>query len=465
MKGVIQLNKEKIKEILQACLTTGADFSEIFIEKSIANVYEMTKDKVTKASTNYIYGAGIRVLQGVEEAYGYTNDLSQTSLLALANKLASSFTGIAKPINITWKTFRKKMITPVVVAPHQMPVEKKLDLLKQVNATIVDYSNEIAQVMSYLTDKEQQVTIANSKGTFIRDVRTNIRLSCNAVASDGAKMQSAGDNFGRNRGYEMFDDLNLTNFAIEIAKAAVTMLHADEFAGGKMTVVVHNGFGGVLLHEACVHSLEATSVARGVSVFSNKLGQKIASDVVTAVDDGTIEHAWGSLNVDDEGHPTQKNVLIEKGILKSYLVDYRNSLRMNHPVTGSGRRQSYQYSPTSRMTNTFFAPGKSTFEEIIAATEYGLFAKKMGGGSVDPSTGQFNFAVNEGYLIEKGKITKAVKGATLVGSGSEVLQNIDMIANNLSYGHGMCGSASGSIPTDVGQPTIRVQNMTVGGRG
>ena len=279
-------------------------------------------------------------------------------------------------------------------------------------------------------------------------------------------MQTGGGSIGKNRGYDFLETADLVKFGQEHAKTAIAMLHADEMVGGKMTVVIHNAFGGVLLHEACVHSLEATGVAKGASVFCGKLGQKIASDVVTAIDDGTLlEDSWGSLNFDDEGNPTQKNVLIENGVLKSYLVDYRNSRIMNHPITGSGRRESYKYSPTSRMTNTFFAPGKSTFEEIIANTEYGLFAKEMGGGSVNPASGEFNFVVNEGYKIENGKITKPVRGATLVGSGAEVLLNIDMIANNLSFGHGMCGSLSGSIPANVGEPTIRVQNMTVGGRG
>jgi len=459
------LNKKTIKTILQTCLTTGADFSEVFIEKSISNVYEMTKDKVTKASTNYIYGIGVRVLKGVEEAYGYTNDLSLKNVNALATRLASSFTGEAHVADFDWKKSKKHNVISVVKAPSTLSNAEKLAFLAKANQVVSDYSKEITQVLSYLTDKEQYVTIANSKGTYVTDVRTNIRMSINAVASNDDGMQSANDNYGRHRGYELFDELNIVEFATDVAKAAVTMLHAGEIAGGKMTVVVHNGFGGVLLHESCVHSLEATSVAKGVSVFSNKLGQTIASEVVTAIDDGTLKNSWGSLNVDDEGNPTQKNVLIEKGVLKSYLVDYRNSLRMNHSITGSGRRQSYKYSPTSRMTNTFFAPGASTFEEIIAATKFGLFAKKMGGGSVDPSTGQFNFAVTEGYLIENGQITKPVKGATLIGSGADVLKNIDMIADNLSYGQGMCGSASGSIPTDVGQPTIRVQNMTVGGRG
>ena len=278
-------------------------------------------------------------------------------------------------------------------------------------------------------------------------------------------MQSAFETIGGNQGYELLDSSDLEKFAKATADSAITMVHADEMVGGTYAVVIHNAFGGVLLHEACVHGLEATSVAKGASVFCGKLGQKVASDIVTAIDDGTRDNQWGSLNMDDEGNPTQRNVLIENGILKSYLVDYRNSRKMDHPITGSSRRQSYRYSPTSRMTNTFFAPGKDKFEDIIKNTKYGLFAKKMGGGSVNPSTGEFNFSVSEGYLIEDGKITKPVRGATLIGSGAEILKNIDMIADNLDFGHGMCGSASGSIPTDVGQPTIRVQNMVVGGRG
>ena len=251
----------------------------------------------------------------------------------------------------------------------------------------------------------------------------------------------------------------------EVRKRAVKILKADEMIGQELPVVIDNGFGGVILHEACVHSLEATSVAKGLSVFTNKIGEKIASDVVTAIDDGTLRNNWGSLNVDDEGNPTQRNVLIENGVLKSYLYDYRNQRRSYHPLTGSGRRESYKYSPTSRMNNTYIAPGKSTVKEIIAATEYGLYAKSMGGGSVNPTTGEFNFAVTEGYMIRNGKICEPVRGATLIGSGKETLLKIDMVADNLAFGQGMCGSASGSIPTDVGQPTIRVSSMTVGGRG
>ena len=278
-------------------------------------------------------------------------------------------------------------------------------------------------------------------------------------------MQPGSVNWGMHQGLEMFDGFDTPSFAVEAAKDAVTMLHADDMIGGDIPVVINNGFGGVILHEACVHGLEATSVAKGASVFCGKLGTKVASDIVNAVDSGVDENEWGSINVDDEGTPSAYNVLIENGILKSYLVDKRNSKIMNHKTTGSSRRESYKYQTTSRMTNTYFLNGTSTFDEIIKNTKYGLFAAKMGGGSVNTATGEFNFAVNVGYLIEDGKITKPVKGATLVGSGKDVLFNIDMIANNRSLGQGMCGSLSGSVPTNVGQPTIRVSHMTVGGKG
>ena len=459
------LSKAEMEKILKLCLSTGADFAEIFLEKSIGNVLELTKDKVTKANTNYIYGIGLRILNGSEEVYGYSNEVELKDVEELAKKLASSFSEKPKNIEFTLEEAIYENITPVKVKPSDLSNAEKIAFLEKAYLGANSVGEEIVQIISTMSDKEQNIVVANSNGRLARDTRTNIRITTTAIASNGNDSQTASNNIGRNQGYEMLENVDLFSFGKDIAESAIRILNAEEIIGGKMTVVVHNGFGGVLLHEACVHSLEATSVAKGVSVFSNKLGQKIASDIVTAVDDGTLKNNWGTLNVDDEGNPTQRNVLIENGILKQYLVDYRNSEIMNHHITGSGRRQSYKYSPTSRMTNTFFAHGKNTFDEIIASTEKGLFAKKMGGGSVNPATGEFNFAVAEGYLIENGKITRPVRGATLVGSGAEVLMNIDMIGDNLDYGQGMCGSLSGSIPTDVGQPTIRVQNMTVGGRG
>ena len=459
------INKEVCQAVLEKALSTGGDFAEIFAESTYNNYYEQTSDEVTKASSGHIYGASLRILKGSLEVNGYTNNFSKDSLMALATKLAGAISG--ENLNIDFKLEELEVVenNKVLVAPFSLTNDQKLKYLDKFYNAVKDYSDEVTQIISSIRDEEQKVLIANTKGRYLKDSRTHVILSGTVISSDGKSTQTASNRLGGHVGYELIENADIDTFAKEIAKTSITMLHADEMVGGVMTVVVHNGFGGVLLHEACVHSLEATSVAKGSSVFTNMLGKKIASDIVTAVDDGTLANDWGSLNVDDEGEPTKRNVLIENGILKSYLVDYRNSRIMNHPVTGSSRRQNYKFSPTSRMTNTFFAPGKDKYEDIIKNTEFGLFAKQMGGGSVNPSTGEFNFAVNEGYLIENGKITKPVRGATLVGSGSEVLLNIDMIADNLSFGHGMCGSASGSIPTNVGQPTIRVQNMTVGGRG
>ena len=455
-------SKKELREFLNDGLATGADFVELFFEDTISNGLEYTSGKVSDVNKTNIHGVGVRILKGPQVVYGYTNNIEEVH--ELVKKLAKTFNCERVKEASELKEVEKDNIVSFKVNPIEVPLELKLKYLEDIYQGAKNYSDEITQVITYASDKYQDVLIVNSNGVYAKDVRTNIRIHTTCVASDGKDYQSGSSDIGHNQGYEYFEDVDFKELGVEAAKKAVTMLHADYIKGGKMTVVIHNGFGGVLLHEACVHSLEATSVAKGSSVFCGKLGQKIASDIVTAVDDGTLPNYWGSLNVDDEGHKTQRNVLIENGVLKSYLVDYRNSFIMNHPVTGSGRRQSYKYIPTSRMTNTFFENGKSTFEEIIANTKSGLFAKSMGGGSVLPATGEFNFAVAEGYLIEDGKITKPVKGATLVGSGSEVLMNIDMIGNNLLTAHGMCGSLSGSIPTDVGQPTIRVQNMTVGGK-
>ena len=459
------ISKQDAKRILEKAMSTGASFAEIFFEHTINNSIEMLVTGVSKSVTNVIHGASIRILDGTNEVFGYANDWSLESLLNLAEKLSAGISNENKTEVLDFKEQEERNIINPIVKPETVSNDKKVEILTKISESIKGYSEEIVQAIASISDKEQHILVCNSNGVFVEDLRSNTRAFGIAVASFNGTMQSISDSIGDNCGYEFYENVDLEAFGKSIAESAVTMAHADEMTGGKMTVVVHNAFGGVLLHEACVHSLEATSVAKGASVFCNKLGEKIASDIVTAIDDGSRPNQWGSLNFDDEGQPTQKNVLIENGILKSYLVDYRNSLKMNHPVTGSGRRQSFQYSPTSRMTNTFFAPGKDKFEDIIKDTKYGLFAKRMGGGSVNPSTGEFNFSVSEGYLIEDGKITKPVRGATLVGSGSEVLLNIDRISDNLAFGHGMCGSASGSVPTDVGQPTIRVQNITVGGRG
>jgi TldD protein len=310
----------------------------------------------------------------------------------------------------------------------------------------------------------QNILVANSDGLWVEDTRIRGRMMAQAIASSETEKQVGYLGPGSLSGFEYFKSLDMNKIGREAARIAVTMLNAELCPSGLMPVIIDNGFGGVIFHEACGHSLEATGVAKGGSVFCGKLGQQIAASCVTAIDDGTIPNAWGSCNIDDEGNLMQKNILIENGILKNYLVDKLNGRKMKMPPTGSGRRESYKYAPTSRMTNTFIANGTTPTKDIIANTEYGLYAAKMGGGSVEPATGEFNFAVLEGYIIRNGKIAEPVRGATLIGKGSEVLMNIDMVGDNLARAQGMCGSISGAVPTDVGQPMIRVKEITVGGR-
>lgn len=450
--------------ILDAALSTGGEFAEVYMEETTNEFIEMTSKQISDVVLNKVRGASIRVIKDGSEVVGSLTDCSVENMVELATKLAESFSGTKNTTIAPFVTKEvKKIVDPKRVRGKNW--DEEVNLMQKASDEAFAYSNEIIQVRCSVNKKEQDMFVFASDGTCQGDYRCNTRFAISVVASDGKNMQDCHDSYGRNQGMEMFNNFNVDEFAKTVAFNAVEMLHADEMTGGDIPVVIHNGFGGVILHEACVHGLEATSVAKGMSVFCGKLGQKVASDIVNAVDTGVDENAWGSINVDDEGTPAQRNLLIENGILKSYLVDKRNAKKMNHPITGSSRRESYKYVTTSRMTNTYFLPGNSTFDEIIKNTKYGLFAKKMGGGSVNPATGEFNFAVTVGYLIEDGKITKPVRGATLVGSGKDVLMRIDMIADNLDVGQGMCGSLSGSIPTNVGQPTIRLSHMTVGGKG
>ncbi|MCM1514759.1 MAG: TldD/PmbA family protein [Anaeroplasma bactoclasticum] len=463
-KVVFGIDENSAKEILETALSTGGEFAEVYMENTTSEVFQMRSGKLSNANVSKVKGAAIRIIKDGMEVNCSVTICTPSVLLEKAKILAGSFSEERKTEVLP---FQEKKVE-LVVNPRRVRGEnanEEVQLLKEATEGAFAYSSEIVQVITSIVKKEQHMFVFASDGTWQTDYRCNTRLACQAVASDGKDMQPGFSSFGRNQGMEMFEGFDATDFGQRVAADAVEMLHAEQMQGGEMPVVIHNGFGGVILHEACVHGLEATSVAKGMSVFCGKLGEKVASDIVNAVDDGTNLNAWGSINVDDEGTPSKCNVLIENGILKSYLVDKKNAKKMNHPVTGSSRRESYKYQTTSRMTNTYFLNGTSTFKEIIANTEKGLFAKEMGGGSVNPATGEFNFAVNVAYLIENGKITKPVKGATLVGSGKDVLLRIDMIADNLSCGYGMCGSSSGSIPTIVGQPTIRVSHMTVGGKG
>lgn len=457
------LSEVLIKDVLDEAMSLGADFAEIYVEQTESQSIDMIGGKVDKANRGQDYGVGIRLFQGTNSVYGYTNDSSRENLLKTAREIASALVGevITKPINLT----RHNIVNQHIIQTdlNDVPASRRVDKMRQVSEAIKNYHESISQSAVGLSEKKQHVLIANTEGTLVEDTRVYTRLFVRAVASNGQEMQTGSHGPGAHQGFEFIENLDLNFYANDAARQAVTMLNADLCPSGKMPVVIDNGFGGVIFHEACGHGLEASSVSKGLSVFSNKLGEQIANPMVTAIDDGTIPNAWGSLNVDDEGTPTQRKVLIENGILKSYMIDKLNGRRMNMASTGSGRRQNYRFAPTSRMTNTFIAEGPNTREEIIANTEYGLYAKSMGGGSVNPATGDFNFAVNEGYIIRNGKIAEPVRGATLIGNGPAILHQIDMVGENLDRAQGMCGAASGSIPTDVGQPALRVKEMTVGG--
>lgn len=458
------LARSIITDTMIAALSTGGDFAEIFMEDTRGTTLRMLNGSLEEGVSGRDYGVGIRIFQGYRSVYAYTNDASKENLLKVALEAAAALKGTPGLTDIVLNRLVVETFNPIRLEPSSVLHTDKVAVMKKAHGAATGYDQAITQVAITYLDTDQNVLIANSDGLLVEDRRVRTRLGINAVASKGNEKQSAFRGPGAHMGFELFDHIDVEAVARDAARSAVTMVNADYAPSGKYPVIIDNAFGGVIFHEACGHGLEATSVAKGASVFSGKLGQQVASPLVTAVDDGTIPNAWGSQNVDDEGTKTRRNVLIENGILKGYMIDKLNARRMGMEPTGSSRRQSYKYAPTSRMTNTFICAGDSTKEEIIGNTEYALYARHMGGGSVNPATGEFNFAVSEGYIVRNGKIEKPVRGGTLIGQGSQILQEIDMVASNLATGQGMCGSLSGSIPTDVGQPTIRVSEITVGGR-
>ena len=459
------LPQSLVKEALEIALSTGADYAEVFAEHTNQKAIQMVSAKVEKIEDAVIAGVGIRVFKGTRCVSGSASSLERGAVLACARKVADALgTGAAVLSDVILRERRYGDIHPVKVVPRSVENSYKIDFLKEACLAAKGYHEDIAQVTGTFLDVDHNIMIATSEGLFAEDRQIRTRIACSAIASKNGENQTGSNSPGARVGMELFELFPPKEVGIEAARQAITMINAGYIDAGVMPVAIENGFGGVIFHEACGHGLEASCVALGQSVFAGKLGEQIANPKVTAIDDGTIPNGWGSVNFDDEGTPSQKNVLIENGILKSYMVDKLNGRRMGMASTGNSRRQSYAYEPTSRMTNTYIAAGDDEDKDIIASMEYGLYAKKMGGGSVNPLTGQFNFAVDEGYIVRNGQICEAVRGASLIGKGSDILMNIDMVGKNVARGQGMCGASSGSIPTDVGQPLIRVSSITVGGR-
>lgn len=452
------LSKNKLEFIINYALQKGADFAEVFVEKTKKKNIKFSDSKIDNIKNDNLSGIGIRLACDNETYYAYTSDLKLKNILNLIDNINITHPKKMSPINLR----RLKRYHDPVEISHSTYL-KKGELCHKLNTIARNYSSLVSQVEINFLEYDQEVTIASSDKNYIKDNRILTRLYLYVYVKDDKNMESSYYAPGAKKGYEFLNELNLEEKMKELVDSAILKLNAVPCPGGVMPVVIGNGFGGVIFHEACGHGLEATSVAENISVFSKDLGKKIASDVVTLIDDGSIPGFWGSSNVDDEGNVTQKNVLIEQGVLKKFLIDKLNNRIMNQEISSSGRRENYKYAPTSRMSNTYLEKGTDKISDMIKSIEYGLYAKSMGGGSVNPNTGDFNFSVKDAFLIEKGQITKAVKGASLIGNSVDILKEVSMVSDDLELETGYCGSISGSVPTTVGQPTIKVDHILVGG--
>lgn len=463
------ISKTLAIKVLNEALRTGGDYAEIYAEDTISKSVKLENGKVDSSIRSESYGVGLRILKGLKSVYGYTSNTSAKSLLSLANKLAAGFEGERI---ITVQSIEKQRIKVInKVADHLNDVgsEEKISLLKEAASITMAVDKRLVRVVDSFATNVSNIQIFLAEGEIGKEF-TNLeergRLMMTAVASDKGQIESYYAAPGRYAGWHYFkDELDWKGLAKTVGEKAIALLSAKECPSGRYPVVIANGWGGVIFHEACGHSLEATATAKKLSVFSDSIGQQIASPIVSACDDGTMPNEWGSNNIDSEGHITQKNQLIKDGICVGFLVDKLNGRRLHMEANGCSRRQSYRYEPTSRMSNTYIAPGKDKPEDIIKDTKLGIYVTNFGGGSVEPTTGEFNFSASEAYIIRDGKVCEMVKGCTLIGSGKEVLMNIDRVGNDVDLGQGMCGSASGMVPVNVGQPTIRIKEITVGGRG
>lgn len=449
------------QDVIAEGISMGADFVDIFIERTQSQGIVFKNSRAEDTQSGTLFGIGIRLISGEQALYGYTNSTDREELLRITKILGSRINKKQTPAALNFE----KLIYPKipVIPDRNIDAKDRLSYLSKVDQKLRT-DEKTAQVVLSFTKKKQLIEVYNSDGLFASEERPYIRLFHHLVMKDGNLQSEATSGPGAIGGWEFIEKLNTEELCDDLIRQGRTMLKADPCPAGKMPVVIDNGFGGVIFHEACGHLLETTSVEKKASVFWDKMGEMIAHPALTALDDGTIDGAWGSLSIDDEGMPTQKTTLIENGILRRFISDRLGEIKTGHKRTGSGRRQSYKFAPASRMRNTFIQAGPHEKTDLFSSVKKGIYAKKMGGGSVDPSTGQFNFSVQEAYLIEDGKITTPVRGATLIGKGSEIMTKISMVGKELKLEAGMCGSVSGSIPTTVGQPPIKVDEILVGGQ-
>lgn len=456
------MQKRDFEKYLNLALSTGAEYAELYLEESNNTIFRLNDSKLDTIDTSNEKGLGIRIVSLGESYYTSTNILTNENITNCIKKLLKNINGnnyerISLPA-------RTKLIQKYKIPHNRYSIDKKKRLLLKIDEIARKTSKLVVQVSAGIVETEKKFTIANTNGKYISSNSSLTRIITTIYTQLGGKKEHEFVDYGRGMGYEILEEINIEKMIKKATETAVKKLDAIDFKGGELPVVIAPGFGAVIFHEACGHGLEATSVAPKLSVFSDDLGKKVATDKVTLIDDGTIKNAWGSFIVDDEGNKSHKNILIENGILKNYLVDDFNSKQMKMKSNGCGRRQNYHYATTSRMSNTYIKPGNDKIEDMIKSINLGVFCEKMSGGSVNPATGDFNFAVDTARLIKNGELKQYLKGITLIGNSKDILNNVEMVADDLQISAGYCGSKSGMIPVTIGQPTIKISKILVGGK-
>jgi TldD protein len=465
--GLDGLDQALLQATLTRALARGGDFAEIFVEDRDGLTLRLEDRRLEQVSGGRELGAGVRLLSGEHTYYAYTDELDEAALAAAADAVAAALRAAGSPGSVVelGAVRRDRGEHPVAIPPHEVEVTRKAALVHAADDEARAVGADVAQVIASYADARQDVLIVNSLGEAVRETRTRLRLSVQVVARRDGVIQTGHETAGASSGFELLDETTVLAVARGAADRALVMLEARPAPAGTMPVVVANGFGGVLFHEACGHGLEADAVAKGASIYAGKLGTRVAAPIVSAFDDGNLRNGWGSQAFDDEGVPTRRTPLIAEGRLTGYLYDRLRARQLGAEPTGNGRRQSFRHVPVPRMTTTFIAPGDATPEDIIAATPRGFYAKSFAGGQVEPASGDFVFGVAEGYLIEDGRVTAPLRGATLVGSGIDVLEKIDMIAADFDVKSGICGKDGQGVPVGTGQASLRIGAMTVGGTG
>jgi TldD protein len=462
-----QITRRDLESYLAEALSQGGDYADLYFEYLLTSSIGLDESMVKSASQGVSMGVGIRVISGERTGYAYSDNLTPERVKKAAKVAACIASGPSKTDQVDLREGPGHNLYPVLVAPTETAFAVRVELVKRADRAARAYDPRIFQVQAAYADNLRQVMVATSEGVLTLDRQPMSRLSVSALARENGGMPQRGHAGGGGR-VELdyfLKEKTPEHFAGEAAREAIAMLAAVEAPAGEMTVVLGPGWPGILLHEAVGHGLEADFNRKGVSAFSGRMGQKVASELCTVIDDGTMTSRRGSLNVDDEGHPTQRNVLIENGVLCGYLQDKLSSTLLRTESTGSGRRESYAHIPMPRMTNTFMLAGESDPADIIRSVPRGLYCANFGGGQVDITSGNFVFSASESYLIEDGKLTRPVRNATLIGNGPEALKYVSMVGNDLKLdeGIGTCGKEGQSVPVGVGIPTIKIDKMTVGG--